>query len=56
MDLHPFTPNYLPAAVELFAANFRRLRQDVPALPATLEDEARSSASCAAWWRPSLGW
>ena len=41
MDLHPFTPNYLPAAVELFAANFRRLRQDVPALPATLEDEAR---------------
>lgn len=39
MELHPFTPHYLPAAAELFLENFRRLRQSVPALPAALEDE-----------------
>jgi GNAT superfamily N-acetyltransferase len=39
MELHPFTPQYLPAAADLFLQNFRRLRQSVPALPAALEDE-----------------
>ena len=39
MELHLFTPHYLPAAVELFLNNFSSLRQSVPALPATLEDE-----------------
>jgi GNAT superfamily N-acetyltransferase len=39
MELHPFTPQYLPAATELFVQNFSRLRQNVPALPATLVDE-----------------
>jgi len=38
MELQSFTPNYLPAAVELFRQNFRRLRQSVPVLPATLDD------------------
>mgnify|MGYP001075555637 FL=1 len=40
MELHPFTPNYLPAAAELFLQNFRRLRQSAPALPAAFEDAA----------------
>jgi GNAT superfamily N-acetyltransferase len=40
MELHPFTPNYLPTAVELFLHNFHRLQLSVPALPATLDDEA----------------
>ena len=40
MELQPFTPNYLPAAVELFLHNFHRLQHSVPALPATLDDEA----------------
>ncbi len=39
MELHPFTPQYLPAAAKLFLLNFRRLRQSVPTLPAALEDE-----------------
>jgi GNAT superfamily N-acetyltransferase len=40
MELKPFTPNYLPTAVELFLHNFHRLQLSVPALPATLYDEA----------------
>ena len=40
MEIHPFTPAYLPAAAELFVQNFRRLRHSLPALPATLDDEA----------------
>jgi GNAT superfamily N-acetyltransferase len=39
MELQPFTPNYLPAAAKLFVQNFSRLRQSVPILPATLENE-----------------
>lgn len=39
MELHPFTPNYLSAAVELFLHNFHLLRQSLPALPGTLDDE-----------------
>jgi hypothetical protein len=40
MELRSFTPQYLSAAAELFVRNFSRLRQSVPALPATLEDES----------------
>ncbi len=40
MELHPFTPNYLSAAAELFLHNYRLLRQSLPALPDTLGDEA----------------
>jgi GNAT superfamily N-acetyltransferase len=39
MELQSFIPQYLPAATELFLQNFRRLRQSVPALPATFDDE-----------------
>ena len=39
MELQSFTPQYLPAAAELFLQNFRRLRQSVPALPAALDNE-----------------
>ena len=40
MELQTFTPQYLPAAAELFVRNFRTLRASVAALPATLEDTA----------------
>ncbi|HSQ16923.1 MAG TPA: GNAT family N-acetyltransferase [Anaerolineales bacterium] len=40
MELKPLTPNYLPAAVELFLHNFHRLQHSVPVLPATLDDGA----------------
>lgn len=39
MELRPFTPNYLSAAVELFRHKFHLLRQSLPALPGTLDDE-----------------
>jgi GNAT superfamily N-acetyltransferase len=40
MEILPFTPQYLPAAAELFVRNFSILRKSVPALPGTLEDAA----------------
>jgi len=40
MELHPFTPNYLSAAAELFLHKFHLLRQSLSALPGTLDDKA----------------
>lgn len=39
MELCLFTPQHLSAAVELFLNHFSTLRQSVPTLPATLENE-----------------
>lgn len=38
MEVSPFQPEYLPQAAALFVRNFKSLRQEIPLLPAVMEN------------------